>query len=629
MGRHVFRAVQTFDYAEEAIDSGNDLNEATTCSVITRHMKEYAKDFCSTKTLKRRFPVIEWLPRYSWNYLLHDILAGFTVGLTAIPQGIAYAVVAGLEPQYGLYAGIMGAFLYIPFGSCHNLVIGPTAILALMVQSSVSNYGPDIAILLTFLTGCIIALLGLLHLGFLVDFISVPVTSAFTSAAALNIASSQLKGLLGIGGKSDSFLESWINVVNNIEQTQLWDVVLGVSTIIVLVFLQKINEFDKKRDLSGSGTARKAFSKALWFLSLGRNAIVAVIGTGLGYALFKDGEAPFKLTGDIGQGLPPFELPPFSTNFNNNTYNFSQMTEALGPTIATLPVVSILETVAIAKAFSKGKAFDATQELLALGICNIAGGFVRSMPITGSFTRTAVNNASGVKTTLGALFTGILILLALSFLTSTFYFIPKATLAGIIITAMYFMIDVAILSLLWKTKKLDLIPYIVTFFCCIFLGLEMGIGIGVGVNLLFLLYDSARPRLLVDEINVCDQKVLLLSPQQNLRFPSAEHIREVVVNICAESPPSSVVLNGSLVGQIDATVAKVLKLLCQDLKNRNVSFYLWRWNRQTEKSFLGIDMKMGSYFTHADTLEDIFKVSDKANEKGETVTEHPANSGEP
>jgi solute carrier family 26 (sodium-independent sulfate anion transporter), member 11 len=186
----------------------------------------------------QRIPILQWLPKYQPGYLVEDFVAGLTVGLTAIPQGIAYAVVAGLPPQYGLYSAFMGCFVYCVFGSCKDITIGPTAIMALMVQSYVQNLGADYAVLATFMAGLAIFASGLLNLGSLVTFISTPVTIGFTTAAALTIGSGQVKAILGLSGKSNGFLESWINVFEHIGETRLWDTVLGLTSIALLLLLR-------------------------------------------------------------------------------------------------------------------------------------------------------------------------------------------------------------------------------------------------------------------------------------------------------------------------------------------------------------------------------------------------------
>ncbi|KAG8221941.1 hypothetical protein J437_LFUL002500 [Ladona fulva] len=559
---------------------------------------------CSNDILVRRLPFLGWIKGYKGDDLIADFLAGVTVGLTVIPQGIAYGVVAGLPPQYGLYSAFMGCFAYIFLGSCKDITIGPTAIMALMAQVYVESYGPSFAILLTFLSGCIILLLGLLHLGFLVDFISMPVTAGFTSAAAITIASGQVKGILGIPGKSNEFLESWHNVFLNIGKTNVWDLLLGLACIVLLLSARMLtNEFCFPQKLKDVKSTNRCAAITIRLVSLGRNAIIVIVGTLLAYILYANEVNPFKLTGSVQEGLPDFLVPPFSASFKNNTYNFVEMVSELGSSIAVIPMVAILET--------NGKALDATQEMIALGACNILGSFVQSIPVTGSFTRTAVNNASGVRTPLGGLFTGAMVLMALGFLTSTFYFIPKATLSAVIICAVIFMIEYEAVLVLWKTKKIDLIPLFTTFIICLLFGLEYGILIGIAVNLLFILYDAARPSIKTKKFKYGNNEVALITPDRSVLFPSAEFVRECVLQssneTCHEDNCFTVVIEGTHVQKIDATAAKCIKLMIDDIEARKHSAILWNWKRSVAEACLGIDPGMIEYFRYEDSLEKLFK----------------------
>ncbi|KMQ92876.1 sodium-independent sulfate anion transporter [Lasius niger] len=337
----------------------------------------------------------------------------------------------------------MGCFVYLVFGSSKDITVGPTAIMALLVQKYVIKLGEDLAVLMCFLSGAVITVMGVLHLGFLVGFISMPVICGFSNAAAIIIATSQLGTLLGIKGRSESFIDAISKVINHIDEIQLWDTVLGVCSMVVLVLLKKLP--GKK---SGS-----PFEKFMWLMSLARNAIVVMVGTIIAYALFSYEIKPFQITGNITEGLPSFSLPPFTVTHGNHTYTFMMLIEEFGSSTLSIPLIAILESIAIAKTFAKGKTLDANQEMLALGLCNIFGSFVRSMPVTGSFTRTAVNNASGVKTPMGGVITGTLVLLACGLLTSTFKFIPKATLAAVIIIAMFYMFEINTFTVLWRTKS--------------------------------------------------------------------------------------------------------------------------------------------------------------------------------
>nr|XP_018916470.1 PREDICTED: sodium-independent sulfate anion transporter-like isoform X1 [Bemisia tabaci] len=569
-------------------------------------MNEAASVCCTPSNLRRRLPILSWVPTYTTNTLLRDFIAGLTVGLTAIPQGIAYAVVAGLPPQYGLYSAFAGCFMYIFFGSCKDITIGPTAIMALMTGKYVKLYGPAFSVLLTFLSGCIILLFGVLHLGFLVEFISLPVTVGFTSAAALTIASSQIKPLFGLSGSSNSFMSSLENLFANYKTFTIGDSALGLVTIIILT---AIHHFKPRAPCQEEvTTARKILHNFLWLFGLAKNAIVVLIGTVLAFIFFQNGFQPFKLTGPVDSGLPPFQPPPFSTVVHNKTLSFFDMTSRLESALIAVPMVSVLEHIAIGKAFAKGKSIDATQEMIAVGLSNILGSFFLSLPTTGSFTRTAVNNASGVCTPLGGLFTGVLVLLSLSFLTSTFFFIPKATLAGVIFFAMFHMIEYKIVYTLWHTKKLDLIPLFASLLSCLLLGLEYGMLIGILVNILFILYSSARPKVSLTWLTVQGEEVLLVTPTQSLVFPAADYLRQLIIDSChLRNSLAPVVVYGTHIHFIDSTMAKGLKLLIDDLIIRKQPIYLWRWREAAMLTCLGFDPDLAQYFKFDDSIEQLIK----------------------
>jgi sodium-independent sulfate anion transporter 11 len=544
------------------------------------------------------------LPYYTVSIFFQDLLAGFTVGLTEIPQGIAFAGIAGLTPEYGLYCGFMGGFVYAIFGSCKDVNIGPTSIMALMLQEHVSKLGPDMAVTISFLAGIIIFILGLLNLGFVVEFFSYPIIAGFTCAASLQIASSQVKGLFGLPGKANAFLEAWEAVFDNIDQIRLWDSVLGILSILFLVALKEIRRFGTLQYRSDWSRNRNIFGIFIFMLSLARNALVVIIGTVIAYDL-RD-EAPFKITGEVKGGFPPFEAPPFSINLNGTEYSFSDMAQDYGPSIAFIPLVAILEAISIGKAFSKGRAIDATQEMLALGLCNIMGSFVRSMPITGSFTRTAVNNASGVRTTLAGIFTSLMVLLAIAFLTPSFYYVPKATLASVIICAMFYLFDFDAFVVLWKSKKLDLVPFLTTFLCCLFISLEYGILIGIGVNLLFVLYASARPKLSITKEKISNHNgdIFVITPRDTLYFPAAEYLRDSVLECQGENV--TVVIDGKFVRNMDVTVAKSIAVFTQELSQRGQAVAFLNFKPSVREVCIKVDKELQQYFKEGN-LEDVLE----------------------
>ncbi|CAD7084101.1 unnamed protein product [Hermetia illucens] len=557
-------------------------------------LKRKVRKTCTRKLLFNTFPVLNWLPKYKRSYAVNDVIAGLTVALTAIPQGIAYGNIAGLPPQYGLYSSFMACFVYIIFGTSKDVTIGPTAILSLMLQQYISS-NPDYAILLCFLSGCIILGCGLLNLGFLVRFISSPVTVGFTCAAAVTIASGQINALLGIPSSSNEFLPSWENAINNISQTRKWDAILGITTMIGIIILRQA------KNITGKG---RLFFK---YVSLSRNALAVFIGTLIAYLLGENGEQPFKLTGDIVPGLPSVQPPPFTTVQNGTVTYFSEMVDNLGISLLVVPLISILEIIAIGKSFSQGKIVDASQELIALGACNIVSSFVSSMPVTGAFTRSAVNNSSGVRTTLGGFYTGIAVLLAIQFLTETFYFIPKTVLAAVMIAAMIFMIEYDHVVLVWKSKKIDIIPLVVTFISCLFLGLEFGILCGIGVNVLFILYNSASPKINIVTEKIEDIEVILATVSENLVYSSAEYLRDKILRAVTESDTQIkyAIIDGARINSLDSTVAINLSALYHDLNIDKCELILWNWQRQTEGVIWRTNHAMEKCFRKCSNLNDV------------------------
>lgn len=565
----------------------------------SKSLRRRLKKACSVKTVKKRLPIVEWLPKYNVTILIQDIIAGITVGLTAIPQGIAYAVVAGLSPEYGLYAGLLGGFVYLFFGSCKDITIGPTAIISTMTAKYVAGYSSDFAVLAAFLSGLVQFAMGVLYLGFIVEFISQPVITGFTNAAALQIASSQLKALLGLNGSAGHvFYESVVNFFVNVKTIQLWDSVLGITTIIILFILKRL----------GKGCSRTdGFTKRMkWFISLGRNAVVVILGIIIAYSLkASKGTEPFTLIGDIEGGLPSFGPPPFSATIGNETYTFTDMLQILGPQSIILPLVSILESVAIAKAFAGTRPVDATQEMMAIGLCNIIGSFVRSMPVTGSFTRTAINHASGVQTPAGGIFTGLLILLALSLLTSTFYYIPKATLAGLIITAMFSMMEYTIFIRLWKNSKRELVVLSTTIIVSLIVGLEYGIITGILLEALMLLYGNSRPKVSVNLVTDQKTNVVIISLLDSLSYCAAEHVRRTVLKASRNGSNCLIILDGTNLTNIDTTVASNLMSVVKDLEKKSMNVLFLNFNTNLMNICVSVSLKNEDKFVYASSVADL------------------------
>ncbi|XP_068888343.1 sodium-independent sulfate anion transporter isoform X2 [Aphelocoma coerulescens] len=512
-------------------------------------------------------PILRWLPRYSRAWLPLDLLAGLAVGLTTVPQALAYAELAGLPLQYGLYSSFMGCFVYCFLGTAKDVTLGPTAIMSLLV-SSYAFHEPVYAVLLTFLSGCIQLAMGLLHLGFLLDFISCPVIKGFTSAASITISFNQIKNILGLQGIPRQFFLQVYETLRRIRETRAGDAVLGLTCLAVLTGLRAMKSHLPQAAPAEPLAVRISYL-IVWISATARNALVVLFAGLVAYSFQVMGSQPFRLTGSIPQGLPAFRPPHFSLAVPNGTVPFQSMVEDMGVGLAVVPLMGLLETIAIAKAFASqsGYRIDPNQELLALGVANVLGSFVSSYPITGSFGRTAVNAQSGVCTPAGGLVTGALVLLSLAYLTSLFYYIPKAALAAVIISAVVPMFDAGIFRTLWRVKRLDLVPLCVTFLLC-FWEVQYGIMAGVLVSGILLLYSIARP-----PIKVSEGAVLLVQLGSSLHFPAVEHLRDSVCSraLAAASPPRSVILDCCHVSSIDYTVVVGLSELLQELRRHGLS----------------------------------------------------------
>lgn len=261
--------------------------------------------------LHKYVPITNWLPRYTLTFLISDFIAGTTVGLMVIPQALAYASLAGLQNQYGLYSSFMGCFVYCILGTSKDLTIGPTAILSLMVNIYGNTKQPPYTVAFTFYVGAVLLLMGIFHLGFLVKFISTPVISAFTSAAAIVIAMSQLKDILGLHDIPRDFFPSIISMAKKIKNVKPWDILLGLGCMMILFVMRYLTKLEWITEPAQENVhiGRIIAKKILWFMGIARNAILVFITIIIGYLLCENGYGlALTLSDDIDFGLPPFEV---------------------------------------------------------------------------------------------------------------------------------------------------------------------------------------------------------------------------------------------------------------------------------------------------------------------------------
>lgn len=414
-------------------------------------------------------PALDWIKNYKKADIKGDLSAGLTVGVMLIPQGMAYAMIAGLPPIYGLYASTIPIILYALFGTSRQLAVGPVAMVSLLTASGIgamAQGGTDtyimLAITLALLVGITQFLLGIFKLGFLVNFLSHPVISGFTSAAALIIGLSQLKHLLGVNIPGSHHVhEILLHAIEKIGETNWVTFAIGIGGIVLIKGVKKVN---------------KAIPGPLLAVVFG----ILVVWLG-GLA-----DQGVKIVGSVPDGLPSFTMPSFDmTDWSN-----------LLPVALTIALVSFMESIAVAKAIqAKHKNYKVipNQELIALGLANIGGSFFQGYTVTGGFSRTAVNDQAGARTGLASLISAGLIILTLLFLTPLFYFLPKAILASVIMVAVFGLIDYKEAIHLWKSDRVDFWMLIVTFIATLSLGIEQGIGVGVILSLIMVIYRTTTP----------------------------------------------------------------------------------------------------------------------------------------
>ena len=533
------------------IDDEDEVSVGTCCTWC-------GERFFTKEKLKRKLPIITWLPRYNLPDLKGDMVAGVSVAFTIIPQALALATLAGLTANYGLYSSFMGCFMYALFGTCKDAAVGPTSILAIIVAPYVAMGHATYAVMLSFFSGILMLLLGMLNLGFIVDFISFPVISSFTTASAITIALSQLKGFLGLKFKAHRIIKTLEAVLTNFRRINGWDLSMGIVCLLFLVPVQMAKDSQFMNNSSWSGKA----INAVWTLTItGRNAIVVVFAT-IVASVFSN-LSNFTLTAQIQLGLPDFKVPAFEYKNENSTViaDFTESMSDISVGIFVLALIELMETVAVAKAFMPGKKLDSTQEMIAIGMSNLMGSFVSAFPVSGSFSRSAVNHSSGVRTPLGGVVTGSLVLLALATLAPYFELIPQTSLSSIIIAAVIPMIKFSDIKIIWKSNKIDMIPYTTTFVSCIAFGLEYGIIIGLIVSLGILCYQMARPRItIVSRISPEGHRFVYVKPDRSIFFPSIEYTKvklEKALESCSTSRYASLVFDGEHMFRADSTLGRV------------------------------------------------------------------------
>ncbi len=533
------------------------------------------------------FPILTWLPKYKSAYFRNDLIAGVTVAVLLIPQGMAYAMLAGLPPISGLYAALIPLITYTIFGSSRHLSVGPVAIDSMLVATGVgmiSQTGTENFMMLAGLTAVLVGtlqfIIGAVRLGFTVNFLSTPVISGFTSAAALIIASSQLKHILGISVPRSTYIFStFSNIFQNIGDTNISTLLLGLASILLLIGIKK------------------------YFPTIPGALVVVVLST-LSVWLFGLDKFGIIIVGDVPGGLPSFEIPEF---------NLTTIRELI-PISLTIALMSFMEAIAVGKKFAAKHNYtiDANIELKSVGLSNISSGFFGGYPMAGSFSRTAINSDAGAKTQVSSLINALVIALTLLFLTPLFYYMPTAVLAAIIIVAVSSLFDIAEPKRLYLVKRTDFLVLVFSFSATLFLGVQYGIFVGIAASLLMIIRRISNPHIAkmgqipnsetlrnlnrdknAEEI----EGLFIFRVDASLYFANVSFLKDLIeTNTLAPGKQiKAVIFDASSINEIDSSADTGLHEIAETLKKRDIELYFTNVKGQVRDTMRlsGFENKLG------------------------------------
>lgn len=518
--------------------------------------------------MKSFLPILQWLPKYRKEMLFGDAISGITAGILAIAQGMAYAMIAGLPPVFGLYAAMTPQIIYVLLGTSRQLSIGPVAMDSLIVAAGISAIGIVgieeyilAAVFLAFFVGIIQVILGVLKLGFLANFLSKPVLNGFTSAAALIIGLSQLKHMLRVDMQQTNKIHILFQeVILNFSETHFLSLGLGLVGIILIKVFQKIN---KKIP-----------------------AILIVVSLGTIVMYFTQWHLQgIKIVGEIPVGLPKIGMPKLD----------KQLIIDLFPVAITLAVVGFTEAISIAKAIEEKHTdyqVDPNQELIAVGSGNIIGSFVQSYPTTASFSRSAIQDQGGAKSGIASLFSAALVLLTLLFLTPLFYYLPIPILAAIIMVSIFGLINIKYPIQLWKKNRDECLAFLITFIITMTVGIPQGIVIGILLSLLTMIFRTSKPHIAIlgkiknteyyknvnrfEEDITVDKRILIFRFDAQLFFGNQDYFKkELLKQVEIKGAELElIIINAEAINYIDSSALNMLEKVCTDLRETKIKIMI-------------------------------------------------------
>ncbi|MDB4111812.1 sulfate permease [Yoonia sp.] len=529
--------------------------------------------------LIRLVPILTWARDYDRATFGDDLIAALIVTIMLIPQSLAYALLAGLPPEAGLYASIVPILLYTVFGTSRSLAVGPVAVVSLMTAAALSNIveqgtaGYAVAALsLAGLSGMMLLLLGLFRLGFLANFLSHPVISGFITASGLIIAASQLRHIFGIDAEGHNLLDLIVSVVMHLPQINLPTAAIGVGATVFLFWVRK----GLKPALRGIGLGENAAD-----IATKAGPVVAVLATTVAVWTLDLAQAGVQIVGTVPQSLPPFTLPSFSP----------ALLQQLVLPAFMISVIGFVESISVAQtlAAKKRQRVDPNQELIGLGVANLGAAFTGGFPVTGGFSRSVVNFDAGARTPAAGAFTAIGLAIAAVGLTPLIYFLPKATLAATIIVAVLSLVDFSILRRSWDYSRADFMAVIATILVTLSVGVEAGVSAGVALSILMHLYVSSRPH--IAEVGLVrgtehfrnihrhtvqtDPRILTLRLDESLYFANARFLEDVILaRLAGDDQIEHIILQCSAINEIDLSALETLEAINEQLSDMGVKLHL-------------------------------------------------------
>ena len=531
------------------------------------------------KTLGRYLPVLDWGRRYDRNALQSDLMAAVIVTIMLIPQSLAYAMLAGLPPEAGLYASILPIILYAIFGTSRALAVGPVAVVSLMTAAAVGQVAEAgtagyavAALTLAVMSGAILLGMGLLKLGFLANFLSHPVIAGFITASGILIAASQIKHILDIPAGGHTMPEITMSLIAHIDAVNWITLVIGLGATGFLFWVRK----GLKPLL-----IRLGLRPRLADLVQKAGPVAAVVVTTLAAWGFGLADRGVSIVGDVPQSLPPLTLP---------SLDFGLITALFVPALL-ISVIGFVESISVAQtlAAKKRQRIDPNQELIGLGAANLGAGFTGGFPVTGGFARSVVNFDAGAETPAAGAYTALGLAIAALALTPLIYFLPTATLAATIIVAVLSLVNLAILKTAWTYSKADFAAVAATIVLTLGFGVEAGVSAGVILSIVLHLYKTSKPH--VAEVGLVpgtqhfrnihrhevetDPAIVTIRIDESLYFPNARFLEDYVLDRVAEGGAiRHVVLMCSAVNVIDFSALEALEALNHRLRDMGIALHL-------------------------------------------------------